>query len=82
MTTVELMVEGMTCGNCAKHVEEALRPLAGVQNIEIDLADGRVRVSGAADSAALIDALDDAGYPARPAAGRKSGGSCCGGCCG
>lgn len=80
MTAIELLVEGMTCGNCAKHVEEALRPLSGVQGIEVDLADGRVRVSGAADSAVLIDALDEAGYPARLAEGRKGGGSCCGGC--
>ncbi|KHL69002.1 MULTISPECIES: heavy-metal-associated domain-containing protein [Pseudomonas] len=82
MTAIELMVEGMTCGNCAKHVDEALRPLAGVQNVEVDLAGGRVRITGDADSAALIAALDDAGYPARLAGGRKSGGSCCGGCCG
>ncbi|HTN31517.1 MAG TPA: heavy metal-associated domain-containing protein [Pseudomonas sp.] len=82
MTAIELMVEGMTCGNCAKHVDEALRPLAGVQNVEVDLANGRVHVKGEADSAALIAALDDAGYPARLAGAPKSGGSCCGGCCG
>lgn len=82
MTAVELKVEGMTCGNCARHVEEALRPLAGVQGIDVDLDGARVRVTGTADTAALIAALDDAGYPARLAEGARKGGSCCGGCCG
>lgn len=82
MTAIELMVEGMTCDNCVKHVTAALRPLAGVQDVDVDLASGRVRITGDADSAALIEALDDAGYPARQADVRKSGGSCCGGCCG
>ena len=82
MSAVELLVEGMTCGNCVKHVEEALRPLSGVQHVEVDLAGGRVRVAGNVDSAALVDALGEAGYPARLAELGKGGGSCCGGCCG
>lgn len=82
MNTVELMVEGMTCGHCVKHVDEALRPLAGVQSVDVDLASGTVRVTGPVDSAALIAALDDAGYPARQTGDGKNDGTCCGGCCG
>lgn len=86
MSTIELNVQGMTCGACVRHVTAALQPLAGVEAVEVDLQAGRVSVSGAADSMALLAALDDAGYPAQlatPAAApnpAKSGG--CGGGCG
>lgn len=81
MSTIELNVQGMSCGSCVKHISEALQPLAGVAAVEVDLQAGRVRVSGTPDSAALIAALDDAGYPAQlatPAAAPKTG--CCGAC--
>ena len=86
MSTIELNVQDMTCGTCVKHVTAALSPLAGVTAVEVDLQPGRVQVSGTPDSAALIAALDDAGYPAQlatPATApspAKSGG--CGGGCG
>ena len=86
MSTIELNVQDMTCGACVKHVTHALSPLPGVEAVEVDLQAGRVRVSGNPESAALIAALDDAGYPAQlasPAAApspAKSGG--CGGGCG
>ncbi len=86
MSTIELNVQDMTCGTCVKHVTAALSPLAGVTAVEVDLQAGRVRVSGTPDSAALISALDEAGYPAQlatpasaPTAGKTGG---CGGGCG
>lgn len=86
MSTIELNVQDMTCGACVKHVTAALSPLAGVEAVEVDLQAGRVRVGGTPDSAALIAALDDAGYPAQlatsasaPTAGKTGG---CGGGCG
>jgi copper chaperone len=83
MNTIELHVEGMSCESCVKHVNEALLPLSGVQSVQVDVKAGRVRIAGEADSAALIAALDEAGYPATidvPPAKKAS--SCCGGCCG
>jgi copper chaperone CopZ len=90
MSTIELNVQGMTCGACVRHVTAALQPLAGVATVEVDLQAGRVQVSGTPDSAALIAALDDAGYPAQLASPAdapatepstmKTGG--CGGGCG
>lgn len=74
MSTIELNVQDMTCASCVKHVSEALQGLAGVETVEVDLATGRVRVTGTAESAALIAALDDAGYGAELAAARP--GSC------
>lgn len=33
-------VEGMTCGNCQKHVEESLASLSEVKSVEVNLAKG------------------------------------------
>ena len=38
MTTVELSVQGMTCGSCVKHVTKALQSVAGVSRVEVDFA--------------------------------------------
>lgn len=86
MSTIELNVQDMTCGACVRHVTAALSPLPGVEAVEVDLQAGRVRVSGTPDNAAMIAALDEAGYPAQlaspasaPTAGKTGG---CGGGCG
>ena len=88
MSTIELSVEGMSCGSCVKHVTEALNTVEGVTTVDVDRQGGRVRVSGQSDSHALIASLAEAGYPAQltsPAAASSSekragcGGS--GGCC-
>ena len=67
MSTIDLQVDGMSCGSCVKHVTQALQPLPGVRGVEVDLPSGRVRVSGelAQGSAPLLMALTDAGYPAQ-----------------
>lgn len=66
MQTIELNVQGMTCGSCVKHVNAALSQLAGVSSVDVDLSNGRVRVTGSADTEAMISALDSAGYCAQP----------------
>lgn len=63
--SINLQVQGMTCGACVRHVTQALSPLAGVTDVEVDLATGRVRIEGDADGTSLIAALDEAGYPAQ-----------------
>lgn len=67
MSTIDLQVEGMSCGSCVKHVTQALQPLTGVRGVEVDLSSGLVRVSGelVQGSAPLLVALRDAGYPAK-----------------
>jgi copper chaperone CopZ len=88
MKTVELQVQGMSCGSCVKRVTEALRPLEGVSDIVVDLEVGRVKVSGDSDSHTLLAALQEAGYPAHLAtmgsvASKKTSscGGSVGGCC-
>lgn len=46
MTTIDLEVQGMSCGSCVKHVTQALQALTGVSGVEVDLPSGHVRVNG------------------------------------
>lgn len=70
---VELDVEGITCGGCARKVDAALRTVEGVEAVEIDIPTGRARVAGRAAAPRLIEALDGAGYPSVEARGARSG---------
>ena len=94
METIELNVQGMTCGSCVKHVTKALQSVPGVSRVEVDLVNGRARVEGDLPSGAelLIAALADEDYPATLASNAaptkpvKSGGchtgqGSKGGCC-
>ena len=54
----------MTCGHCARRVEHAARALPGVESVEVDLEGGRARVRGTASAQAVIEAIEQAGYPA------------------
>ncbi len=70
MTTpmiTELKVEGMTCGHCVKAVEQALRNVVGVHDVQVDLGEGKATVHGDADSGAMITAVAEEGYAARVA---------------
>ena len=65
---LKLLVDGMTCDNCVRHVESALRAVAGVESAEVDLAAGSATVRFDADAACLDDfrkAVDEAGYGIR-----------------
>jgi copper chaperone len=67
METINLSITGMTCGNCVKHVEKALKGVAGVTEVEVDLAAGTARVVGdfSKGTAPIIEVLDEEGYPAQ-----------------
>src|SRR5262245_50285317 len=62
-------ITGMTCGNCARHVTEALQSVAGVRSATVDLEAGQASVRWAqgtqADVAAAIRAVEEAGYGAK-----------------
>jgi Cu+-exporting ATPase len=67
----ELVITGMTCANCARHVLDALQSVPGVDRAEVALDQGRAGVrwkSGATpDFPALSAAVSAAGYGAKPA---------------
>ncbi|WP_082745193.1 heavy metal translocating P-type ATPase [Burkholderia savannae] len=64
--TVTLTVGGMTCGGCARRVEQALRKVRGVTAATADLATARATVGIArdADPRTLVAAVEQAGYRA------------------
>jgi copper chaperone len=66
---MRLKVENMSCGHCANAVTKASQNVPGVENAKVDLEAGELAVSGTPDKAALIAAIDKAGYPAQVIAG-------------
>lgn len=63
MTT--LSIPDMSCGHCKAAVEAALATVPGADAVTVDLAARKVDVSGTADLAAMLAALQVAGYPAQ-----------------
>jgi copper chaperone len=56
-------VTGMTCGHCVMSVTEEVSEVEGVTGVDIDLASGRLSVSGEGFSdEAIRTAVGDAGY--------------------
>jgi copper chaperone len=61
-------VTGMTCEHCRAAVTAEVLAVAGVRAVDVDLAAGRVRVEGeGVDDAAVVAAIDEAGYDAAAA---------------
>ena len=63
----ELAISGMTCASCTGRVEKALAAVPGVHRAEVNLATEHATVDGTAGllrPAALIEAVQDAGYDA------------------
>ena len=58
-------IQGMTCGNCVRHVEQALNKLSGISKLEVNLEKNEALVeydSTLITSEAMATALKDAGY--------------------
>ncbi|MFI9320836.1 heavy-metal-associated domain-containing protein [Kitasatospora aureofaciens] len=57
-------VKGMTCGHCVSSVTAELEKVAGVTEVAVDLATGRVTVDSTAPLADtdVAAAIDEAGY--------------------
>ena len=65
MATKVLMIEGMSCDHCKKAVTDALKKVAGVESVEVDLKAGKATVSydpARASEAAMKVAVEEAGY--------------------
>ena len=59
----ELTVGGMHCGNCVRHVQDALAELPGVSaTVDLDSAVATVTHPATVPVQALLDAVDEAGY--------------------
>lgn len=60
-----LNVPGMSCGHCEAAVRAEIGSVPGVTGVDVDLDSKDVTVTGAElDRAAIIAAIDEAGYDA------------------
>jgi copper ion binding protein len=56
-------VAGMTCEHCVLSVREEVSELDGVSSVDVDLASGRLTVTGEdVSDAAVASAVAEAGY--------------------
>ena len=82
--TVDLKIDGMTCGSCAARVQRALEKTDGVRSAAVNYATGSARVvaNGEIDPSVLNDAVERAGYSTvRPGSlDFEVGGMTCGSC--
>ena len=60
----ELMVEGMMCPNCVKHVTHALEGVPGASQVQVSLDEqqAKVTVAPSVTDEALKAAVEEAGY--------------------
>ncbi|MDQ2055986.1 heavy metal-associated domain-containing protein [Halobellus sp. H-GB7] len=63
MSTI-ISVGGMTCGHCEQTIEETLRGVSGETDASADREAEQASGDGDADVTALMQAVEDAGYPA------------------
>ena len=59
-------VTGMSCAACSASVERAVSRVEGVQECQVNLLTQSMTVKGTADDAAVILAVEKAGYGAKP----------------
>jgi len=67
METLEFKVEGMDCDGCVKSVTRMLSGIAGVEQVEVSLAEGKASVGYDPARASLADfkrAVERAGFKA------------------
>jgi copper chaperone len=65
------MVTGMSCEHCATAVRAEIGKLPGVNEVDVNVAAGTVRISGEPlpSNAALREAVEEAGYELSGTAG-------------
>ncbi|MVA77639.1 heavy metal transporter [Auraticoccus sp. F435] len=67
MSTATYQVTGMSCGHCEQAIRQEVTALDGLEVVSVDSGSGVLVVSAAAgdvDDAAVLAAVDEAGYQA------------------
>jgi copper chaperone CopZ len=62
--TKKVFIEGMSCGHCAKHVEEALKEVCGIKSVKVNL-EGKVadiELAHEVEDEKIKAAVSEAGY--------------------
>jgi copper chaperone len=67
-SSLTYVAAGMTCDHCKVAVTEEVTKVAGVASVAVDLDTKLVQIHGIdVDEAAVVAAIDEAGYDAVPA---------------
>jgi copper chaperone len=61
---MELRIENMTCGGCAKSVTKAIQSVDHTARVETNPEARAVKVETTASAGAIQQVLEEAGYPA------------------
>ena len=69
------IVTGMTCSACQAHVEKAVSAVPGVKSVAVSLLTNSMGVEGNASDEAIEEAVEKAGYGARPLEAEKKSGA-------
>lgn len=62
----QYMVTGMTCAACQAHVEKAVGRVPGVDKVTVSLLTNSMSVEGKASASDVVEAVEKAGYGAKP----------------
>lgn len=62
----QYMVTGMTCAACQAHVEKAVSKVPGVDKVTVSLLTNSMSVEGKASASDVVEAVEKAGYGAKP----------------
>lgn len=62
----QYMVTGMTCAACQAHVEKAVSQVPGVDKVTVSLLTNSMSVEGKASASDVVEAVEKAGYGAKP----------------
>nr|WP_318457839.1 copper-translocating P-type ATPase [Photobacterium leiognathi] len=60
----QLLLSGMTCASCVASVEKAIKQVAGVESVNVNLAERTALIAGSPNIEQVIQAVKDAGYGA------------------
>ncbi len=66
--SIKLEVDGIHCGSCANRITKAIQTLGPGARVNVNIEAGTVEVDAAIDRAAIVNAIEDAGYSLRKAA--------------
>ena len=61
-STRQYTVSGMTCSHCVTSVREEVSEVEGVEVVDVDLASGRLSVTGDVTDETVRGAVAEAGY--------------------
>ena len=62
MMKKKIIIEGMECEHCVKHVKEALKEIEDVAVVEVNLEEGTAEVETQIEDEVLKEAIEEAGY--------------------